>query len=43
MFAEDIEKKDLVRSVLKDVVIKSLGETLSLIKLKVRDDKISRL
>ena len=43
MFAEDIEKKDLVRSVLKDVVIKSLRETLSLIKLKVRDDKISRL
>ena len=40
---EDIEKKDLVRTVLKDVVIKSLGETLSLMKLEVSDDNISRL
>ena len=43
MPSEDIEKKDLVRTVLKDVVIKSLGETLSLMKLEVSDDNISRL
>ena len=43
MATEDIEKKDLVRTVLKDVVKKSLGETLSLMKLEVSDDNISRL
>ena len=43
MATEDIEKKDLVRTVLKDVVIKSLWETLSLMKLDVSDDNISRL
>ena len=32
-----------VRTVLKDVVIKSLRETLSLMKLEVSDDNISRL
>ena len=32
MATEDIDKKDLVRTVLKDVVIKSLGKTLSLMK-----------
>ena len=40
MSFEDIEKKDLVRTVLKDVVIKSLGEILSLMKLEVSDDNI---
>ena len=35
MATEDIENKDLVRMVLKDVVVKSLGETLLLIKLEV--------
>ena len=43
MPTEDIEKKDLVRTVLKDVVIKSLRETLSLMKLEVSVDNISRL
>ena len=43
MATEDLEKKDLVRTVLKDVLIKSLGETLSLMKLEVSDDNISRL
>ena len=43
MSTKGIEKKDLVRTVLKDVVIKSLGETLSLMKLEVSDDNISRL
>ena len=43
MATEDIKKKDLVRTVLKDAVIKSLGETLSLMKLEVKDDNISRL
>ena len=38
-----ILKKDLVRTLLKNVVIKSLGETLSLMKLEVSDDNISRL
>ena len=32
-----------MRTVVKDVVIKSLGETLSLMKLEVSDDNISRL
>ena len=40
MSFEDIEKKDLVRTVLKDVVIKSLGDILSLMKLEVSDDNI---
>ena len=35
MAAEDIEKKDLVRTVLMDVVVKSLAETLSFMKLEV--------
>ena len=35
MGTEEIENKDLVRTVLEDVVIKSLGETLSLIELEV--------
>ena len=35
MATEDIENKDLVRMVLKDVVVESLGETLLLIKLEV--------
>ena len=43
MAIEDIDKKDLVRTLLKDVVIKSLGKTLSLMKLEVSDDNISRL
>ena len=43
MTTKDIEKKDLVRTVLKNVVIKSLRETLSLMKLEVSDDNISRL
>ena len=43
MPTEDIEKKDLVRTALKDVVIKSLGEILLLMKLEVSDDNISRL
>ena len=43
MFGEDNGEKDLVRSVFKDVVIKSLGETLQVIKLEVTDDNISRL
>ena len=43
MATEDIEMKDLVRTVLKDVAIKSPGETLSLMKLEVSDDNISRL
>ena len=43
MSTEDIEKKDLVGTVLKDVAIGSLGKTLSLIKLEVSDDNISRL
>ena len=42
MATEDIEKKDLVRTVLKDVVKKFLGETLSLMKLELSDDNISR-
>ena len=43
MPTKDFEKKDLVRTVLKDVVIKSLGEASSLMKLEVSDDNISRL
>ena len=43
MFGEDNGEKDLVRSVFKDVVIKSLGETLQVMKLEVTDDNISRL
>ena len=42
MFGEDNGEKDLVRSVFKDVVIKSLGETLQVMKLDVTDDNISR-
>ena len=41
MATEDIEKKDLVRTVLlKDVDIKSLGETLSLMKLEVSQETV---
>ena len=43
MATEDIKKRDLVRTVLQHVVIKSLGDTLSLMKLEVSDDNISRL
>ena len=32
-----------MRTVLKDVVIRSLGETISLRKLEISDDNISRL
>ena len=42
MVTKVIENKDFVRTALKDVVIKSLRETLSIMNLEVRDDNISR-
>ena len=42
MATKVIENKDFVRTALKDVVIKSLRETLSIMNLEVRDDNISR-
>ena len=42
MATKVIENKDFVRTALKDVVIKSLRETLSIMNLEVRDGNISR-
>ena len=40
---EDIKKKNIVRAVLKDVLIKSLDDSKKLMKLEVNDENISKL